>query len=112
LKRQHIASGQRNDYIRIASTGQLAEAAENGNEILDCAVVRHNDDQGAVYTSTKKNRDESFGRGVKTGDTYPARGLLKVRGYTHESGKHFYVREEFANEGKKHLANFNRGRAA
>jgi len=25
-----------------------------------------------------------------------------VGGYTREGGKHFYVREEFADEGKKH----------
>ena len=50
----------------------------------------------------QKHEQQGFCRGQESGDTNAPRALPQVGGNTRESGKHFYVREEFADEGKQH----------
>ena len=102
LERKHVAGGEGNDTFGIAGAGEFAEAAEYGHEIFDGAVVVHNDDERAVGVAAQKHEQQGFCRGGKSGDTNAPRALPQVGGNTREGGKHFYVREEFADEGKKH----------
>src|SRR5271156_2290469 len=102
LKRKYVARGQSHDRLRVAGSRKFAEALQYRNELLDRAIVVHNDDQRPVGATAKQHQEQGFCRRRKSGDTYPPRALPQVGGYTHERGKHFYVRKEFANEGKKH----------
>ncbi len=52
--------------------------------------------------AAQKHEQQGFCGGRKSGDTNTPRALPQVGGYTREGGKHFYVREEFADEGKQH----------
>jgi hypothetical protein len=102
LEREHIAGGEGDYPFGIAGGGEFAEAAEDGDEIFDGPVVIDDDDQRAVGVAAQKHEQQSFCRGREAGDTNAPRALPQVGGYTREGGKHFYVREEFADEGKKH----------
>ena len=102
LKREHVAGRERDDALGIACAGKFAEAAKDGNEVLDCAVVVDDEDEGTVGISPQKHEQQGFRRGRKSGHTNAPRALPQVGGNTREGGKRFYVREEFADEGKQH----------
>jgi hypothetical protein len=102
LEGEHIARGQRDNRVRIAGGGEFTEAAKDGKEVFDGAVVVDDKDQRTRGGALEKNEQQGFGGGSESGDTNTPRALLEMGGYTHEGGKHFYVREEFADEGKKH----------
>jgi hypothetical protein len=102
LEREHIAGWERDDRLGIAGGGEFTEAAEDGKEVFDGAVVVDYEDQGASGGALEKHEQQGFCGGSETGDTNATRALLEVGGYTREGGKLFYVREEFADEGKKH----------
>jgi hypothetical protein len=106
LKRQHVAGGERDYRVGIGSGGEFAESAEDRNEIFDGAVVVDNDDQRALSAALPKHEQQGFGGGSEAGDTHTPRALLELGGYTREGGKVFYVREEFADEGKQHAGIF------
>jgi len=46
----------------------------------------------------EEGQEQSLGRGVESGQTYPPRALLEVGGSTPEGGQGFHVREDLANE--------------
>ena len=50
----------------------------------------------------QKHEQQGLGGGRKSGDTNAPRALPQMGGNAREGGKHFYVREELANEGKQH----------
>ena len=102
LKRQHVASRQGDDRFGIAGARQFAEALQHGDEILDGAVVIDDNDERTVGISPQKYQQQSFCRWGESGDTNAPRALPQMGGNTREGGKLFYVREEFADEGKKH----------
>ena len=102
LKWQHVASGQRNHRFGIAGARQLAEALQYGNEILDPAIVIDHNDQRTVCISPQKYQQQRFCRWGEPRNTNAPRALPQMGGNTREGGKHFYVREEFPDEGKKH----------
>src|SRR5271170_3609443 len=102
LEGEDVAGGKGNYGIRIAGGGEFAEALQDGDEIFDGTVVVDDDDQGTVGAAAQEDEQQGFGGGRESGDTNAPRALPQVGGYTREGGKHFYVREEFADEGKKH----------
>jgi hypothetical protein len=102
LEREHIAGGKGDYGVGIAGGGEFAESAEDGDEIFDGAVVVDDEDERAVGVAAQKHEQQGFCGGGESGDTNASRALPQVGGYTREGGKHFYVREEFADEGKKH----------
>jgi hypothetical protein len=106
LEREHVASWERDNGIRIAGCGEFTEAAKDRDEVFDGAVVVDYEDQRAGGGALEEHEQQGFCSGSETGDTKPPRALLEVGGYTREGGKHFYVREEFADEGKKHAFRF------
>jgi hypothetical protein len=106
LERKHIASRERDDGLGIAGRGELAEAAQDGEIVFGGAVIVDYKNQGASGGSLKQHEQQGFRSGGEAGDTNAPRALLEVGGYTREGGKHFYVREEFADEGKKHAGLF------
>ena len=65
-----------------------------------------------VGVAAQKHEQQGFRRGRESGDTNAPRALLQVGGNTREGGKHFYVREEFADEGKKHAISILAGTGA
>src|SRR5579863_2030758 len=106
LKREHVA-GREGDYrLGIAGSGELAESAEDGDELLDGSIVVDDDDQRTLSAALQQHEYEGLGGGDEAGDTDTPRALLELGGYTREGGKVFYVREEFADEGKKHAGIF------
>jgi hypothetical protein len=104
LERKHVARRQGDYGLGIAGTGELAESAHDWDEILDGAVVVDHDNERAVGVSPQKHEQQGFRRGGQSRDTNTPRALPQVGGYTREGGKHFYVREEFADEGKQHAS--------
>ena len=50
----------------------------------------------------QKHEQQGFCGGRESRDTNAPRALPQVGGNTREGGKRFYVREEFADEGKQH----------
>ena len=105
---EHIARRERDDGVGIAGGGEFAEAAKNGNKVFDGAVVVDHKDQRTPGCALKQHEQQGFRGGDEAGDTNAPRALLEVGGYTREGGKLFYVREEFADEGKKHAHYFSR----
>src|SRR5579859_4244683 len=101
LEREHVAGREGNDSFGIAGAGEFAEPAENGYKIFDGAVVVDYDDDGAVGMTAQKHEQQGFCGGREAGDTDAPRALPEVGGNTREGGKCFYVREEFADEGKQ-----------
>jgi hypothetical protein len=81
---------------------------KDGKKVLDNAVIVDHKDERASGGALKQHEQQGFRGGREAGDTNAPRALLEVGGYTRESGKLFYVREEFADEGKKHAGYFNR----
>ena len=77
-------------------------ACEHGDEIFGGAVVVDDDNQRPFGGPAQQDQQQGFGGGRQSGDTNPPRALFQVGGDTREAGKLFHVREEFANEGKKH----------
>ncbi len=106
LEGEHVARGEGDDGVRIAGGGEFAEAAEDGEEVFDGAVVVDDEDERAGGGALEQHEQQGFCGGSEAGDTNTPRALLEVGGYTREGGKHFYVREEFADEGKKHAGLF------
>ena len=106
LEWQHVSSRKSDDRLGIAGAGEFAEATQHGNEILDRAIVIDYNDQWPVGIAAQKHEQQGLGGGRKSGDTNTPRALPQVGGNTREGGKHFYVREEFANEGKQHAFQF------
>ena len=106
LEGEHVAGGEGDDGFGIAGGGEFAEAAEDGNEVFDGAVVVDDEDERTLGGALKQHEQQGFRGGSEAGDTNPPRALLEVGGYTREGGKLFYVREEFADEGKKHAGLF------
>ncbi len=102
LERQDIAGRKRNDRIGIASRGELTKSTKNRDEFFDGPVVRNDNDQRAFGGALPQDEEKSFRCRGQAGHTKPPRALFQMGGYTQEAGKNFYVREEFANEGKKH----------
>ncbi len=102
LEWEHVAGRERDYVLGIAGGGEFAEALQQGNEIFDGAVVVDDQEQRAVGGVAQQHEEQGFRGGSESGDTYPPRALPQVGGNTREGGKHFYVREEFADEGKKH----------
>ena len=66
----------------------------------------HHKDQRTLGLALQEGEQESFSGGNESGDTNTPRALFEVGGCTREGGKFFYVREEFADEGKKHAQSF------
>src|SRR5580692_7175558 len=99
LEGEHVAGGEGDYAFGIAGGGEFAESAKHGDEIFDGAVVVDDDDEGAVCVAAQKHEQQGFCRGRESGDTNAPRALPEVGGNTREGGKHFYVREEFADEG-------------
>ena len=106
LERENVAGGEGDDGIRIAGGGEFAEAAKDGKKLFDGAIVVDDEDEGALGGTLKKHEQQGFCGGGEAGDTNAPRALLEVGGNTREGGKLFYVREEFADEGKKHALLF------
>ena len=106
MVRENIASGKGDDGVGIAGGGKFAEAAKDGKKLFDGMVVFDDEDEGALGGTLEKHEQKGFCGGGETGDTNTPRALLEVGGYTREGGKLFYVREEFADEGKKHAGVF------
>ncbi len=106
LEWQHISSGKSDDALGIAGTGEFAEATQNRNEIFKRAIVIHNNNQWPVGIAPQKHEQQGLGCGRKSGNTNTPRALPQVGGNTREGGKHFYIREEFADEGKQHAFQF------
>ena len=104
LEGEHVTRRKSDDRIGIAGTGEFTKSAEDWNKILDGTVVIDYDEERPVGMSPQKHEQQGFCSGRKSGDTDTPRGLPEVGGYTRDGGKHFYVREEFANEGKQHAA--------
>jgi hypothetical protein len=102
LKRKHVAGWQSDDRLEIAGGGELAESAKNGDEIFDGTIVVDDDDERTIGVAAQQHEQQGSCRGGKSGDTNASRSLAEVGGYAREGGKHFYVREEFADEGKQH----------
>ncbi len=102
LEWKNVAGWKRNDRLGIASRCEFTESAEDGNELLDGTIIVHDEDQRATGGALKQHEQQGFRGGYEAGYTNTPRALLKVGGYTRESGKLFYVHEEFADEGKKH----------
>src|SRR5438477_13194726 len=102
LEREYVAGRKGNHGFRIAGAGQFAEAAQHRDEILDRAVVVDYDNERTVGVPAQEHEQQGSCSGRESGDTNASRALPQVGGYTREGGKHFYVREEFANEGKQH----------
>ena len=90
----------------IAGGGEFTETAKDGNAVFDGAVVIDYKDDGAGGGALKQHQQQGFCGGSEAGDTNAPRALLEVGGNTREGGKLFYVREEFADEGKKHAGLF------
>jgi hypothetical protein len=103
---EHVAGGEGDDGLGIAGGGEFTETAEDGDEVFDGAVVIDYEDDGAGGGALKQHEQQGFRGGSEAGNTNAARALLEVGGNTHEGGKLFYVREEFADEGKKHAGLF------
>jgi len=93
---------------RDSGTGEhpVLETPEDRNEVFYGAVVVDYEDQRACGGALKQHEQQGFCGGGEAGDTKTPRALLEVGGYTREGGKLFYVREEFADEGKKHAGLF------
>ncbi len=106
LEGEHIARRKRDDGVGIAGGGEFAEAAKDGDEIFDGAVIVDDEDQGTRGGALKQHEQQGFRGGGEAGDTNTPRALLEVGGNTREGGKFFYVHEEFADEGKKHAELF------
>jgi hypothetical protein len=106
LERQNVAGGQRDYGFRIAGGGEFAESAEDRDEFLDGAVVIDNEDERTLGSTLQKHEQQGFRSRSEAGDTRPPRALSQVGGYTRKGGKFFHVREEFADEGKKHAGLF------
>ncbi len=102
LEGQHVTGGQCDDRFRIAGRGKFAESAQHRDEIFHGAVVIDDEDQRPLDGAAQKHEQQRFRSGREPGDTNPPRALFQMGGYTQEAGKRFYVREEFADEGKKH----------
>ena len=47
LEGKHVAGGERDDGLGIAGGGEFAEAAEDGNELFDGAIVVDDEDERA-----------------------------------------------------------------
>src|SRR5580658_10410950 len=103
---EHVAGWKRDHGIRIAGGREFTEATEDRDEVFDGAVVVDYEDQRAGGGALKQHEQQGFCSGSEAGDTNTPHALLEVGGYTREGGKHFYVREEFADEGKKHAGLF------
>jgi hypothetical protein len=106
LEGEDVTRGEGDDGVRIGGGGELAEAAEDGEEVFDGAVVVDHEDEGASGGALKEHEQQGFSGWGEGGDTKAPRALLEVGGNTREGGKLFYVREEFADEGKKHAGIF------
>jgi len=102
LEWEYVARWKRDDRVGISGSGEFAESAEDGDKILDGPIVIRDENERAIGTAAQEHEQQGFRRRREAGDTNPPRALPKVGGYTREGGKHFYVREEFADEGKKH----------
>jgi hypothetical protein len=50
----------------------------------------------------QQGKKQSFGCGSQSRQTYPPRALSEMGGSTPEGGQSFHVREDLANERKKH----------
>ena len=106
LERKHVAGGQGDDGIGIAGSNEFAESLEDGDEVLDGAVVADYEDQWALGPALQQGEQQGFGGGRESGYTHAPRALFQVGGCTREGGKSFNVRKEFADEGKKHAGLF------
>ena len=102
LERKHVAGRKRDDILGIASARKFAKTAQHGNEILDSSIIVDDEDEWAVGMPAQKHEQQGFCRRQQSGDTNAPRALPQVGGNTREGGKHFYVREEFTDEGKQH----------
>ncbi|MGB0033828.1 MAG: hypothetical protein WBP77_21765, partial [Candidatus Sulfotelmatobacter sp.] len=85
-----------------AGGSEFTETAEDRKKVFDSAVIVDDKDERASGGALKQHEQQGFCGGGEAGDTNAPRALLEVGGYTRESGKLFYVHEEFADEGKKH----------
>src|ERR1700681_2325334 len=112
LERKHVAGRQSDNCLGIAGAGEVAEAAQHRDEILNRPIVVDNDDERAVGVAAQQHEQQGFCRGRQSGDTNAPRALPQMGGYTREGGKHFYVREEFPDEGKKHANSILTGTSA
>jgi hypothetical protein len=108
LEWEHVAGREGHNGVRVTGGGEFAEALKYRNEIFDGAVVVDYKDEGTVGGAAQEYQEQGFCRGGESRYTNAPRALLKVGGYTREGGKHFYVREEFTDEGKKHQDDFSR----
>jgi hypothetical protein len=106
LIRQYVACRKGDDGIWIAGSGEFTEAAKDRKKVFDGAVIVDHKDHRAGGGALKQHEQQGFCGGGEAGDTYTPRALLEVGGNTREGGKLFYVREEFADEGKKHAGLF------
>src|ERR1700728_82435 len=99
LEREDVAGGESDDRIGIAGGGEFTEAAKDRKVVLGGAIVVDDKDERTGGGALKQHEEQGFCSGSEPGDTNTPRALLEVGGYTHEGGKLFYVREEFADEG-------------
>jgi hypothetical protein len=106
LEREHVASGEGDDRLRIASGSEFTESAKDRQEILDGAVILDDEDEGTSGGTLEQHEQQGFCSGREAGDTDAPRALLEVGGNTRESGELFYVHEEFADEREKHAGLF------
>ena len=106
LEWQHVARRKSDDSLRITGAGEFAESAQNRNEIFNRAIVVYDDDERTVGVAPQEHEQQGSGRGRESGDTNAPRALPQVGGNTREGGKHFHIREEFADEGKQHAFQF------
>ena len=72
LERKHVAGGERDDGVGIAGGSEFAEAAENGDEIFDGAIVVDYEDQRAGGGALKQHEQQGFCCGSEAGDTNAA----------------------------------------
>jgi hypothetical protein len=99
---KHVPRGKGDDGVRIAGGGEFAKSSKDRREVFDGAVVVDYENERPSGSALKQHEQQGFCRGGEAGDTNTPRALLEVGGNTREGGKLFYVREEFADEGKKH----------
>ncbi len=106
LEWKDVARRQRDHAVRIARRGQFAKSLQDWDKLFDGPIVVHHHQQRPVGHSSPEHQQQGFGSGIESGNTNAPRALPQVGGNTRKGGKHFYVREEFANEGKKHAEQF------
>jgi hypothetical protein len=104
LEGEDVAGGHGDDGLGVSGGGEFAEALQNRDKIFNGAVVIDYEDEWAVSGAAEEHEQQGFGGRGESGDTNSPRALPEVGGYTRDGGKHFYVREEFADEGKQHAS--------